>query len=116
MVQTGTLEPPAAMTLPPRRERRLHRPPRLDGLVISIDLDVAPPDHRAMRDVVLELHPVRKSNRQRAGFEARRCRHQLAPDRIAAFAVEHFAGAQIAFCHRRDVAAKIEGLPGRLTT
>src|SRR5260370_33859002 len=114
MVQTGTREPPAAISLPPRREGRLHCPPRLDGLVFGIDLDVAPPDYRAMRDVVLEFHPVCESNRQRAGFEARRRRHQLAPDRVAAFAVEHFARAQVAFCHRGDVAAKTMGLSGRL--
>src|ERR1700730_3883175 len=95
-------------------ELRFHRASRLDGLVAGIDIDVAPAHHRAMRDVALQLHPVRKPDRQRAGLEARRSRHQPAPDRIAAFAVEHFARAQIALGDRGDVAAKAMRLPGRL--
>src|ERR1035437_10419170 len=85
---------------------RLHRPPRLDRLITGIDLDIAPPHHRAMRDVVLQLHSVRQADRQRAGAKACRRRHQLAPNRIAAFAVVNFARAQIALCDGSDVAAE----------
>src|SRR5713226_1591035 len=51
-----------------------------------------------------------------AGRQARRRRHQFAPHRVAALAVERFARAQVAFGHRRDVAAETVGLPGRLVT
>jgi hypothetical protein len=53
-------------------------------------------------------------DRQRAGFEARRRRHQFAPHGVAAFAVEHFAGSQVALGHRGYVAAEFLRLPGRL--
>ena len=69
-----------------------------------------------MRDVVLQLHFMGEANRQRAGVEACGGRHQSAPYRIAALAVEHFARAKVAFCYGGDVSMKIESLPGRLAT
>jgi len=67
-----------------------------------------------MSDVVPELDAMGEADRQRADLEAFRRRHQLAPHRVAAFAVEHLAGAQIAFGDGGDVAAEAEGLAGRL--
>ena len=67
-----------------------------------------------MGDIVLQLDPVREANRQRAGFEAGGCRHQFAPHRVAAFAVEHFPGAQVAFGDGCNIAAKTVRLAGRL--
>src|SRR4051812_13361942 len=49
---------------------------------------------------------MREPDRQRAGLKARLGRHQFSPHRIAAFAVEHFACAQLALGHAGDVAAK----------
>ena len=44
-----------------------------------------------MRDVIRELDAMRKADRQCAGLEAFSRRHQLAPHRIAALAVEQRA-------------------------
>ena len=67
-----------------------------------------------MRDIVLEPDPVGEADRQRAGRKTLGRRHQLAPDSAAALAIQHLAGAQIAFGDRRDVAAEIMRLPGWL--
>src|SRR5581483_1808891 len=45
------------------RKLLLHRLARLDGVVTLVELDVGPRHHRAMRDVVLQLHAMRKSDR-----------------------------------------------------
>src|SRR3984957_7010788 len=105
--QTGNLSPR-------RAEPGLHRAPRLDGLVAGIDLDLAPAHHRAMRDIGLQLDPVREPDRQRAGAKARRRRPQFAPHRIATLAIQHFACPQIALGDRDGVAAEALRLPGRL--
>ena len=84
------------MTWPLCRERRLHRLPGLDRLVARVELDVAPAHDLAMGDVVLQLEAVGEADRQGAGLQARDRRHQLAPHRVAAFAVQQLAGAQIA--------------------
>jgi hypothetical protein len=61
-------------------------------------------------DVVLQLDAM-GSPIGSAGFEAGGCRHQFAPHRVAAFAVEHFAGAQIAFCNGATSPRKPCGCP-----
>ena len=53
-----------------RRRTPFHRLARLDGVVVCIDLDIAPAHHRAMGDVVLQLDAMGKPDRQRAGGEA----------------------------------------------
>jgi hypothetical protein len=67
-----------------------------------------------MGDVVLQLHTMGEANRQRAGLQAGGGRHQLPPHRVAAFAVEHLAGAQVLFRNGSNVAAKTMRLAGRL--
>ena len=52
-----------------RSERFLHRLARLDGVVVFVDLDIAPAHHRTMGDVVLQLDAMGKPDRQRAGRE-----------------------------------------------
>src|SRR4029077_5647171 len=44
-------------------KRRFHRLPRLDRLVVGVDLDVARADPRAMGDVALQLHAMGKPSR-----------------------------------------------------
>src|SRR6185503_7766712 len=81
MVWARTREPAAALAR--AAERRLHRLARPDGIVVFVDLDIAPAHHRAMGDVALQLDAMGKSDRQRAGRETFSCRHQLAPYRVA---------------------------------
>ena len=69
MVHPCAGEPVAALTAR-RGERRFHRLARLDGVVVGVDLDIAPAHHRAVGDVVLQLDAMGKPDRQRAGGEA----------------------------------------------
>src|ERR1700733_11947679 len=87
-----------------------------DRPILRVVRDVVPAHHRAMGDVVLQLQAMRKPDRQGPGRKACRCRHQLAPHRIAAFAIQHFAGTQVPFGDGGYVATESVRLPGRLLT
>src|SRR5215210_4775257 len=97
-------------------ELRLHRPPGLCRVVTGVDLDITPADHRAVGDIVPQLHLMREADRQRTGLEGCGRWHQLPPNGVAAFAIKDFAGAQIALSYRSDIAAKPVRLPCRLPT
>ncbi len=84
----------------------------LSGVNDSRRRSCAPP--RRARRLVFSFSAMGEADRQRAAAQARSRRHQLAPHRVAAFAVQHLAGAQVALGHRGDVAAKAGGLAGRL--
>src|SRR6185295_8641037 len=63
-------------------ESGFHRLSRPDGVVVFVDLDIAPAHHRAMRDVALQLDAMGYPDRQGASGEAFGSRHQLAPHRV----------------------------------
>src|SRR5205823_4896686 len=73
------------------------------------------PAHRlACCDIAHQLDAMRQPDRHRAFREAARRRHELAPDRVAAFAVEALAGLQCALRDRDDIAVEAAALTGRL--
>jgi hypothetical protein len=63
---------------------------------------------RTMRDVALQFDAMRERSETCGG------RHQIAPHGIAAFAVEHFARAQVTLGDRSDIAAESVRLAGWL--
>lgn len=65
MVHPRAREPAAALAR--GGERHFHRPARLDGVAVFVDLDIAPAHYRAMGNVVLQLDAMGKADRQRAG-------------------------------------------------
>src|SRR5207248_5509276 len=76
--------------------------------------DIRPAHGPARRDVARQLDAMRQPDRYRALGEAARRGHQLAPDGVAALAVEALAGTQHALRDRDDIAAEGAALPGRL--
>ena len=91
----------------------LHLPPHANGFGVG-HRDIRPTHDLPGGDIVQQRNLMRETDRQRALGQAALCRHELAPDRVAAFAVERLPGAQLALGDRHDITAKISRLPGRL--
>src|SRR5215210_4340225 len=79
-----------------RRKTPLHLAPHCERLAVR-HLDIGPTDDVARADIAREPDMVRQPDRQRALCNAALGRHKLAPDRIAALAIEGFSGMQGAF-------------------
>src|SRR3546814_11584415 len=87
--------------------------PAADRGVVRIDDDVAPQEASALGDRARQLHALGESERQAAGGERGGRGAELAPDGIAALAVERLAGLQIALRGRHHLAAPTAGGAGR---
>src|SRR5277367_5232282 len=98
----------------PRRETPFHVPPRRDGIAV-LDRDVGPAHNIAGRDVVPQRDLMGETDRQCLFRKTARGRDELAPNRVAALAVEHLAGVEVALGYGDDIAAPRLRLPGRLT-
>src|SRR5262249_51634533 len=70
----------------------LHLPAHAHGVLIAVERDIGVSQNLAGGDIAGQFHMMRKPDRQRAEREALRRWNELGIDRVAAFAVEHFAG------------------------
>jgi len=75
---------------------------------------IGPAHDRAARDIAEQHDFVCETDRQGALRQASLGRHELAPHRIATFAVERLASAQCPFCDGYDIGAEAPSLTGRL--
>ena len=91
-----------------------HLPADAHGKGALVQRDVLLADDRARRHLAAELHAVREADRQGALGVAAGGRHELAVDRVAAFAVEGLADLERALGDRHGVAAPGLGGAGRL--
>src|SRR5712691_9227773 len=87
----------------------LHLPANLHRLRGGIVLDVVPGECRALGDVALQLHLVRETDWQRALRRGVGGGHELAPDGVAAFAVEKLSRLERALRGGHAIASPAAG-------
>src|ERR1700754_4233046 len=84
----------------------LHLATQRDNIEIAFELDILEANDGVLGDRALEPDVMREPDRQAADRKALRCRDRIGPDRVAAFAVEHLAGLEVALGGRHGVAAE----------
>src|SRR5712692_10972207 len=97
-----------------RREGGFHFAPDFYRKIVAIVFDVGPAQRLPRRDLALELDVVRQAQRQESSLERALGRALLAPDAIAALAIEDLAALELALCGRDHVGAESRGGSGRL--